>query len=148
MAGGMDWFRWHHGSVTDPKFGLVAKNAQARVSDVIAIWALILESASQAAERGDIGELDLESVEHLLGLDEGQAGRIFKAMERRGLVASGRVTSWHKRQPKREREPDSSAARTRDYRERKQQQGSVSQVTPGDTNVNHVTPGDATKHQK
>ncbi len=25
MAGGIDWFRWHHGSVTDPKFQLIAK---------------------------------------------------------------------------------------------------------------------------
>lgn len=27
MAGGIDWFRWHHGSVTDPKLQLVAGNA-------------------------------------------------------------------------------------------------------------------------
>ena len=24
MAGCIDWFRWHHGSVTDPKFKLIA----------------------------------------------------------------------------------------------------------------------------
>lgn len=39
MAGGIDWFRWHHGSVTDPKFKLIAKKkAGARVGDVIAVF--------------------------------------------------------------------------------------------------------------
>ena len=45
---GMDWFRWHHGSVTDPKFQLVARRAGASLPDVLAVWAYVLEAASQA----------------------------------------------------------------------------------------------------
>lgn len=135
MAGGIDWFRWHHGSVTDPKFGLIAKKAGARVSDVIAVWVFILENASSESERGTVGELDFESIEHLLGLDEGQAGRILEAMSQRGLIDGDRITSWDKRQPKRERDTDSSAERTRAYRDRQKESSDATQ--------NHVTPCDA-----
>ncbi len=46
MAGGIDWFRWHHGSVTDPKFQLVAHRAGVRLGDVMVVWAFVLENAS------------------------------------------------------------------------------------------------------
>jgi len=55
---GMDWFRWHHGSVTDPKFQLVARKTKSRVADVIAVWAFILETASQSNEQGVRFECD------------------------------------------------------------------------------------------
>lgn len=116
MAGGIDWFRWHHGSVTDPKFGLIAKKAGARVSDVIAVWAYVLENASAEADRGSIGELDFDSIDFLFGLEDGQAARIVDSMTQRGLIVDGRIASWDKRQPKRE---DSTAAdRKRLQRER------------------------------
>ena len=67
MASGIDWFRWHHGSITDPKFQLVAKKAAARFGDVIALWAFILETASSDADRGNIGPLDFETIDHMLG---------------------------------------------------------------------------------
>ena len=60
MANGIDWFRWHHGSVNDPKFGLVAMKADARVGDVIAVWALVLEQASANTDRGAFGDIDHE----------------------------------------------------------------------------------------
>lgn len=117
MAGGIDWFRWHHGSVTDPKFGVVAKKSGSRVSDVIAVWVVLLEAASTEAVRGSIGQIDFEAVEHLLGLDDGQAARILDAMTQRGLiVGDGRVASWDKRQPR--REDDTAAERKRRQRER------------------------------
>lgn len=140
MAGGIDWFRWHHGSVTDPKFGLIAKKAGVRVSDAIAMWAFVLENASAEAERGAIGQLDFEAIEHLLGLEDGQAVRILDAMTQRGLIEGSRIASWDKRQPKRERDTDSSAERTRAYRERQKQ--------ASDDATNPVTPCDATERQR
>jgi hypothetical protein len=140
MAGGIDWFRWHHGSVTDPKFGLIAKRAGVRVSDVIAMWAFVLETASSDADRGTIGQLDYEAIEHLLGLEDGQSFKILDAMAQRGLIEGSRIASWDKRQPKRERDTDSSAERTRQYRERQRDAVAASN--------NHVTPCDATEHQK
>lgn len=141
MAGGIDWFRWHHGSVTDPKFGLIAKKAGARVGDVIAVWAFVLESASASDERGTVGTIDAEALEFLLGLDHGMAYRILDAMTQRGLLgAGGRVVAWDKRQPKRERPDDNSAGRTRAYRDR--------MASSSDDTERHVTPCDATERQE
>lgn len=120
MAGGIDWLRWHHGTVSDHKFQLVAKKAGARVSDVIAVWACLLEAASQSMPRGNPGEPDFESLDCALGLDDGQAQAIYTRMTERGLIRDdGTLTSWDKRQPKREREDDNSTSRVQAFRERK-----------------------------
>lgn len=141
MAGGIDWFRWHHGSVTDPKFGLIAKKSGARLGDVLAVWAFVLESASASEERGTVGPIDAESLEFLLDMQPGSAFRILDAMTQRGLLgAGGVIASWDKRQPKRERPEDSSAARTRAYRDR--------QAGSSDSTQSHVTPCDATQRQE
>lgn len=139
---GMDWLRWHHGSVTDPKFQLIAKKSSCSVAEVIAFWAFILESASQAESRGSVEGIDLESVECLLGLDDGKAETIYNEMKLRGLIgADMRVSSWEKRQPKREREDDSQA-RVKAYRERQeeQEQNNENQVTPSNASINQKTP--------
>lgn len=140
MAGGIDWFRWHHGSVTDPKFQLVARKACVRLPDVLAVWAFVLEKASASEERGNFGVIDCEAVDCLFGLDEGQTALILEHMGVRGLVQEGRIAAWEKRQPKRERDADNSTDRTRAYRERQKQQG--------DDKASHVTPCDATERQK
>lgn len=120
---GMDWFRWHHGSVTDPKFQLVARKTKSRVADVIAVWAFLLEAASQAEERGNPGQQDFEAIDCALGLDDGQAQAIHGAMVDRGVVvADGRIAAWEKRQPKREREDDKSTERVKAFREKKRQE--------------------------
>lgn len=140
MAGGIDWFRWHHGSVTDPKFQLVARKSGVRLPDVLAVWAFVLEKASASDERGSFGEIDCEAVDCLFGLEEGQTSLILEHMGARGLLADGRVSSWEKRQPKRERDADNSTDRTRAYRERQRQHGDALQ--------DHVTPCDATERQE
>ena len=113
---GMDWFRWHHGSITDPKFQLVAKKSGASVAEVVALWAFALEEASMSDDRGSIEGLDIESVECLLGLDDGKGELILAAMAVRGLIADGRIASWDKRQPARERDDDNAAERKRKQR--------------------------------
>lgn len=134
MAGGIDWFRWHHGSVTDPKFQLVAKKAGARFGDVVAVWAFALEAASASDERGHIGATDCESIDCMLGADDGTAARIIEAMTARGLIADGRIASWEKRQPKRERDDDKSTERVRAFREKQRQE------TPGNATERQETP--------
>jgi hypothetical protein len=141
VAGGIDWFRWHHGSVTDPKFGLIAKRAGARIGDVIALWAFLLETASSDADRGTIGELDFESIEHLLGLESGDVARILDAMTARGLITGSRIASWEKRQPK--REDDTANERKRRQREREHElalsagHAESRDVTQGHADVTH-----------
>jgi hypothetical protein len=141
MANGIDWFRWHHGSVNDPKFGLVAKKARARVGDVIAVWALILEQASASTERGLYGSIDCDATDFLLGTDEGTTARILEAMQGRSLVDGERVTRWEERQPKRERVDTTAAERKRAQRERDSaNDGDMSVVTPSHTTSHQDTP--------
>lgn len=116
MAGGIDWFRWHHGSVSDPKFQLVAKKAGTSVAEVIAVWACMLEAASQAEERGTVGKPDFEAMDCALGLQDGRSQAIYERMVERDLIDShDQITAWNKRQPK--REDDSAAERKRKQRE-------------------------------
>lgn len=150
---GMDWFRWHHGSVTDPKFQLVARKTKSRVADVIAVWAFILESASQSDDRGAHGALDFESIDCALGLDDGQAQAIHDAMIDRAMVTTdGRVAAWEKRQPKREREDDNSTERSKALRMRRRQSepgdAEQHQTTPESANCNHATPCNAMQRQE
>jgi hypothetical protein len=142
MANGIDWFRWHHGSVNDPKFGLVAKKAKARVGDVIAIWALVLEQASASTERGQFSDIDCEATDFLLGAEDGTTARILEAMQGRGLISGDRVTRWEDRQPKRERVDNTATERKRAQRERDSERD-----TDMDGEKSDVTPCHATSHQ-
>ena len=116
MAGGIDWFRWHHGSVTDPKFQLVARKAESSLPAVLAVWAYLLEKASAADFRGCFGEIDCEAVDCLFRLDDGETDAILSQMVERKLIADEFIVAWEKRQPK--KEDDTAADRKRRQRER------------------------------
>lgn len=121
----MNWFRWYTGAASDPKFLVVAKRAGQNVASVIAVWALLLERASEcgernrtqanADERGCITGFDCEAADAVLGLTDGAACAIVKALEDRGLIVGGRIANWEKRQPKRE---DGSAERAKEWRDK------------------------------
>lgn len=135
MPGGIEWFRWHHGSVSDPKLQLVAKKASASVAEVIAVWACVLESASQSVPRGFVVAPDFESLDCALGLPDGKTQEIYTRMQERGLIgADGSVIAWHRRQPKREREDDHSTDRVQAFRDRKRHE------TPRNANADTETP--------
>lgn len=116
----MDWFRWHHGSVTDPKFQLISRKSGCSVAEVIGFWAFLLESASMNDARGCIGNLDFESIDCALGLQDGKSHELYALMVSRGLVDDDEkaIHSWMKRQPVRERDDDKSTERVRAFRER------------------------------
>ena len=149
MAGGIDWFRWHHGSVTDPKFQLVARKSKQALASVIAVWAFVLEQASSSEDRGSFGTIDCEAIDCLLGLEDGATAAILAAMGERGLVDYGAVSAWEKRQPKRERTDNTSTERSRAHRDRQrqeQQEGEKQRhATP---EIDDATPCNATQHQK
>jgi len=132
----MDWFRWHHGSVTDPKFALVARKAGASVPDVIAVWAYILETASQSVERGDFGVIDCEALDCVFGFPntETRTADILRAMEGRDLTSGTRIVAWEKRQPKRERDDSTNADRQATFRAKQ------NQVTPDNASDDQKTP--------
>ena len=118
MAGNIQWFRWHHGSVTDPKFKLIAHKAKQSLATVIAVWAFVLEQASASDDRGTFGDIDCESLDCLLGLEDGATAAIMHAMEGRGLIDNSSVSAWEKRQPRREREDDKSTERSKAFRQK------------------------------
>lgn len=139
MAGGIEWFRWHHGSVTDPKFQLVARKAKASLPDVIAIWAYVLEQASASEVRGEF-VIDAEAVDCMFGFDDGTTLAVLESMTARGLLVDGcKVASWSKRQPKRER-PDDVTATERKRHQRQRDMAAKSPVTPSHTTSRQVTP--------
>ena len=143
MANGIDWFRWHHGTVNDPKFQLVARKSGSSVAEVIAVWACLLEAASTADERGNPGDIDFEALDCALGLVDGRTQAIYAAMEDRALINqdTGRLAAWEKRQPKRERmDDDKSTERVRAYRQR--------QSNTGNANQANETPRNATERQE
>ncbi|HBP2507920.1 TPA: hypothetical protein L5X69_000699 [Pseudomonas aeruginosa] len=146
----MDWLRWWHGTVTDPKFQRVARMAGASTGEVIAVWACLLERASSvtagdapvtsrgdAETRGSVTGFDCDDHDVLLGFEDGTTAKIFAALEDRGLLVEGRIARWEERQPVR---ADSSKERTRAWRARKKGQQEAPEVTPGDDGV---TQGDA-----
>jgi hypothetical protein len=131
----MEWFRWWHGTLTDPKFQWVARKSGQPFTAVIALWVALLERASSVTQgdasvtRGDVAGFDCDDHDVLFGLEDGCCARILDAFAAKGMIAGGVITNWEKRQPKRE---DSSAERTRAYRERKAKESSV---TTGDAPV-------------
>jgi hypothetical protein len=119
MANGIDWFRWHHGSVNDEKFKLVARRSGASLPDVLAVWAYILEKSSANDVRGQFSDIDCEAVDCLFDFPatETRTADIVKAMEARGLLLPNRVARWEERQPQRERETVSpSTSRVQKHR--------------------------------
>lgn len=144
MANGIDWFRWHHGSVTDPKFQLIAKKAGASLPDVLAVWAYLLESASASDVRGQFSDIDAEALDCLFSFPDGRTADILDALGARGLISDNAITSWDKRQPKREREVIPSTAMTGAERVAKHRAAKVALQQSGD----HVTPCNATKRQE
>lgn len=147
----MDWFRWHHGSVSDPKFRLIARKSGASVATVIAVWASLLEEASKAADRGNAGNPDFDAMDCALEIEEGTSKRVYGLMCERGLIeaTAGRIVRWDARQPKRERDDD-SASRVRAFREKKRQSGQCNaSETPCNASETQETPrGEEIREEK
>ncbi|MBE6441291.1 MAG: hypothetical protein E7022_03025 [Desulfovibrio desulfuricans] len=142
----MAWFRWHEGTATDPKFHVVARKSGQPVAFVVAVWAMLLERASAAKERGHIEGFDCESADVMLGMPDGAACAIVEAMQAKGLIDDECVCKWNERQPK--REDESAAERKRESRARKRTEESechvVSRnVTHGHDDTENVTHGHA-----
>lgn len=145
----MDWLRWWHGTVTDPKFQRVARMSGASVGEVLAVWACLLECASEVPEcdasvtvrdasrddcdasvtdvtqlsRGDVTNFDCADHDVLLGFSDGKSAAVVAALTDRGLIVGGRLASWNERQPALRdsagKRQSASAARSAAYRARK-----------------------------
>ena len=115
----MEWFRWYHGAISDPKWPLIARKSGQNIGTVVSIWAALLEFASQSENRGSAAGFDCETIDALYGYPDGTTETVCNAMKRHGLLnETHTIVSWSKRQVKRERE-DNSTERVRRYRENK-----------------------------
>lgn len=117
----MDWLRWYTGTVTDPKWRLVAVESGQPVAVVLAVWAMMLERAGRDGEgRGTITGWNDRVAGAAIDVKGDAVGAVRAAMQ--GLTLDGdRLTGWESRQPRRERE-DHSTDRVRRFRERKREE--------------------------
>jgi hypothetical protein len=114
----MNWLRWHLGTACDPKWRVVAAESGARVTDVVAVWALMLERARGGDVPGTLGGWSDKVAAAALDLSPELVASIRGAMQ--GLVLDGEaLTGWARRQPLRE---DGAAERARRWREQKRKQ--------------------------
>lgn len=113
---GIDWLRWYHGTTTDPKWRVVARKTGAPIPAVVAIWASMMENASaNAGARGALCGWHAEDVAAAFDLEVEQVIAVHDAMQ--GKTLDGNLlTAWEKRNPKRERE-DNSTERVRKHRD-------------------------------
>lgn len=91
MAGGIDWFRWHHGSVSDQKFVLVARRSGASVAEVIAVWACLLEHAG--ANGASVRDFEFDGCDDMLGIRFGLSRAISIELADRGFISDNRISN-------------------------------------------------------
>lgn len=107
----MHWFRWHHGTANDHILRRIAAHSHTSVANVVAVWACVLESASENSPRGILGNWDVADIAFILGIDESVVSEI--CMKMQGQVLEGqRVINWDKRNPKREDDRPAHSHRT------------------------------------
>ena len=109
----MNWLCWHVGTVTDPKFRVIARQAHNQPGVVVAVWAYLLELAGGAKERGSIASYDADVAEEALGFSASEIEAIIAAMRAKGLIEGDIIAKWKDRQNM------TNAERAREWREQR-----------------------------
>jgi hypothetical protein len=94
----MNWLCWHVGTVTDPKFRVIAKLAHTQTGCVIAVWAYLLELAGGTKERGSIASYDADCAEEALGFTASEIEAVIVAMRDKGMIEGDHIAKWKDRQ--------------------------------------------------
>ena len=117
----MKWWRAYHGMPVDPRWMVIARRAggECTPGHVVAVWAAMLDRASQSSERGSVVGFDHESIAAFYGWEESLVLGIVEALEEKGLTKGGRVVKWDEKQP--DTEDKTRAERQRRWRERQKQ---------------------------
>jgi len=123
-----EWFRFYHGTCSNPKIRLVAAMTGAKLTEVLMTWMCVLSYASQADPRGSLTGLNPRHVavdflfpEQLrdavvFGAQVERITAILQAMRDEGLITGETVTNWAKRQY--EGADETATERKRNQRER------------------------------
>lgn len=130
----MQWFRWYRGTSEDAKFRQVARYGSVTVRDVLAVWAVLLEDASEPDHRG-ICTRDEDFIAAVLDLEPEQAQMILEGMQVARLIDVGAgeisIKRWKERQFECDVSDPTAAQRMRRYRERKREKTArYGSVTP------------------
>jgi hypothetical protein len=139
----MEWLRWWHGTVEDPKFTLIARKSGQPRCVVLAVWQYLLEHASQNEPRGCLDGIDEEIIGVVLDVEPDAVIAVLDALETRQMIVDGMIARWMERQPQREENLDygakSSTERSRLYRKRKRTEQNESSQTATTCNAPATT---------
>lgn len=138
-----NWLKWFHGAVTDDKWPLIARKSGQPVAVVVAVWAALLECASQAEDRGCVDDFDAESMDAVLQVQDGACAAIVAALStgKRPRIMDGRITKWEARQE----EPQDPTGRERKRRERERKRRERDNGGDCPSDGHNVTPDNVTK---
>ncbi len=153
----MKWFRWYRGVCQNPIFAVIADEANqdggagegnrcygaVTVTDVIAVWAVMLEDAAKKEHWGTCTK-DAKYIALVLRWWPDEVQNTLLAMEKHGLITINDgnidITNWDKYQRFSKNDP-TNAERQRRYRENKRPRNSTvtplrnDAVTPPDTDT-------------
>lgn len=94
----MEWYRAYHGMPYDPKLKVVAKRSGQPMAFVVAVWACVLDAASQHDPRGTI-DIDPEEIAVFQDIELEVVEAILEALKSKNLIdEDNHLTNWHKRQ--------------------------------------------------
>lgn len=132
----MEWYRAYHGMPYDPKLKVVARRSGQPMSSVVAVWACVLDAASQHDPRGTIN-IDPEEIAVFQDMEMEAVEAILDALKSKNLIdEDNHLTNWHKRQH------TTSTERMKKHRDTKKRD-----VTGSDAKRHGVTRGDAKKRK-
>jgi hypothetical protein len=140
----MDWFRSWHGALVDPKWLLIGKKANVPPAIVTAIFWALLDHASQADDRGDIGSFDTESYAEFGGINESDVKNVIEELRKKGIISGTSIKSWKKRQPSRE---DPTASMRQANRRKRVREGASSHVESRDVTPEQIRIDDTRQEQ-
>src|SRR5262245_50786960 len=111
------WFRLYNGFWSHPKWRAVAKRSGIHVTTVIAVAAVILESANRGKPRGSVADFSVADCAAGLDLDMDTVREIWHRLEEMGWIDRDYLVKWDERQP--DKEDATAAERMKRYRARK-----------------------------
>jgi hypothetical protein len=88
----MAWLRWDDHCTSDPKWGLIADEAEVSVAEVVSLWAAVLEDACQRREGGRFC-IDPAVTGRLLGMKKDRVSLVLHYMQGR-VVDGDKIINW------------------------------------------------------
>jgi len=132
----MKWFRWHRGASENPVFALIAERASATsergegdrlrgsvsLTDVIAVWAVMLEDAA-AKEHWGYCTKTPQFISIVLRWFPEKVAQVIKEMEKEGLIKNDgdalKIVKWNEYQYVSDGDPTSAERQKRYYNKHK-----------------------------